>query len=46
MKVIKKDNTTGNKRWDLQIQQISTTQKIVPNKKIYKRKQRNNKHND
>lgn len=36
-------NTTGNIRWDLQIQQIKTTQKVVPNKKTYKRKQRNNK---
>lgn len=40
---MKTQNTTGNTRWDLQIQQIKTTQKVVPNKKLYKRKQRNNK---
>lgn len=40
---MKKDNTTGRERWDLQIQQIRTTQKSVPNKKLYKRKTRNNK---
>lgn len=40
---MKKDNTTGRERWDLQIQQIKTTQKSVPSKKLYKRKQRNTK---
>jgi hypothetical protein len=40
---MKKDNTTGKERWDLQIQQIRTTQKSVPSKKIYKRKSKNNK---
>ena len=40
---MKTDNTTGKERWDLQIQQIKTTQKVVPSKKLYKRKTRNNK---
>ena len=44
--VMKAQNTTGNTRWDLQIQQVKTTQKVVPSKKLYKRKQRNNKIND
>ena len=43
---MKAQNTTGRERWDLQIQQITTTQKIVPNKKVYKRKQRNGKTDD
>lgn len=43
---MKAQNTTGSERWDLQIQQIQTTQKVVPNKKVYKRKQRNNKFYD
>jgi hypothetical protein len=43
---MKTENTTGNERWDLQIQQIRTTQKTVPNKKLYKRKQRNLKFYD
>ena len=43
---MKAQNTTGNTRWDLQIQQVKTTQKVVPSKKLYKRKQRNNKIND
>ena len=32
--------------YDMSRKQITTTQKIVPNKKVYKRKQRNNKYND
>ena len=40
---MKKDNTTGRERWDLQIQQIRTTQKSVPSKKLYKRKSKHNK---
>lgn len=40
---MKKDNTTGKERWDLQIQQIRTTQKSVPSKKLYTRKSKNNK---
>ena len=36
--VMKAQNTTGNTRWDLQIQQVRTTQKVVPSKKLYKRK--------
>ena len=40
---MKTDNTTGKERWDLQIQQIKTTQKVVPNKKLYKRKPKNSK---
>ena len=43
---MKTENTTGNERWDLQIQQIRTTQRTVPSKKIYKRKQRNLKFNN
>jgi len=43
---MKTENTTGNNRHDLQIQQIRTTQKTVPSKKVYKRKPRNNNHND
>jgi hypothetical protein len=43
---MKTDNTTGSDRRDLQIQQIQTTQKTVPSKKTYKRKPRNNNHND
>lgn len=35
-----KNNTSGSERRDLQIQQIRTTQKTVPSKKIYKRKSR------
>ena len=38
-----KNNTTGSERRDLQIQQIKTTQKTVPSKKLYKRKHRNSK---
>jgi len=41
---MKKDNTTGRERWDLQIQQIKTTQKTVQSKKIYKRKYRSSKY--
>ena len=37
-------NTTGSERRDLQIQQIYTTQRTVPSKKLYKRKPRNNKY--
>lgn len=37
------ENTTGRERWDLQIQQIRTTQKTVTSKKLYKRRSRNNK---
>lgn len=44
--VMKAQNTTGNTRWDLQIQQVRTTQKVVPSKKLYKRKQRNGKTDD
>lgn len=40
---MKKDNTTGKERWDLQIVQIRMTQKTVPNKKLYKRKTKHNK---
>ena len=36
-------NTTGKERWDLQIQQVKTTQKVVPSKKLYKRKPKNSK---
>lgn len=43
---MKTQNTTGSERWDLQIQQIKTTQKTVPSKKLYKRKQKNNKSYD
>lgn len=43
---MKTQNTTGRERWDLQIQQIQTTQKTVQSKKLYKRKPRNNKYND
>jgi len=39
-------NTTGSERWDLQIQQIRTTQRTVPSKKAYKRKPRNNKYSN
>ena len=39
-------NTTGRERWDLQIQQIKTTQKTVQSKKVYKRKSRNKKNLD
>ncbi len=34
-------NTTGRERFDLQIQQIKTTEKVVKNKKIYSRKGKN-----
>ena len=44
--VMKAQNTTGNTRWDLQIQQVRTTQRVVPSKKLYKRKQRNGKTDD
>lgn len=40
------NNTTGKERWDLQIQQIKTSQRCVPSKKLYKRKSRNNKQGD
>ena len=43
---MKKGNTTGSERHDLQIQQIKTTQKTVPSKKVYKRKPRNRKQNE
>jgi hypothetical protein len=43
---MKTNNTTGSDRRDLQIQQIRTTQKTVPSKKIYKRKPKNNHKND
>ena len=43
---MKAQNTTGNTRWDLQIQQVRTTQRVVPSKKLYKRKQRNGKTDD
>ena len=33
-----KNNTTGSGRWDIQIQQQRTTQKVVKSKKIYNRK--------
>lgn len=39
-------NTTGSERWDLQILQKRMTQRTVQSKKVYKRKPRNNKHND
>ena len=41
---MKTENTTGSLRRDLQIQQIRTTEKVVPSKKLYKRKSRNNKY--
>ena len=31
-------NTTGRERWDLQIQQVYNTQRVVPTKKTYSRK--------
>ena len=34
------NNTTGSVRRDLQIQQIRTTQKSVPSKKVYSRKKK------
>ena len=34
------NNTTGSIRRDLQIQQIRTTQKTVPSKKVYSRKKK------
>lgn len=40
---MKKKNTTGSERHDLQIQQKMTTQKVVPSKKLYKRKSKNTK---
>ncbi len=36
-------NTTGKERWDLQIQQIKTTQKTVKSKKQYTRKKKHKK---
>lgn len=39
-----KTNTTGRERWDLQIQQIYNTQRTIPNKKRYSRKQKNKTH--
>jgi len=41
---MKTENTTGSLRRDLQIQQIRTTEKVVPSKKLYKRKPRNSKY--
>lgn len=41
---MKTENTTGSQRRDLQIQQIMTTQRTVPSKKLYKRKPRNNRY--
>lgn len=41
---MKTNNTTGSERHDLQIQQIRTTEKVVPSKKTYKRKPRTSKH--
>ena len=41
---MKTENTTGSQRRDLQIQQIYTTQRTVPSKKLYKRKPRNSKY--
>lgn len=41
---MKTENTTGSLRRDLQIQQIRTTEKVVPSKKQYKRKPRNSKY--
>ena len=43
---MKTENTTGSQRRDLQIQQIMTTQRTVPSKKMYKRKPRNRKYED
>lgn len=40
---MKNENTTGRPRWDMQIIQLRTTEKVVPSKKVYKRKPRNNK---
>ena len=39
----KENNTSGSQRRDIQIVQIKTTEKVVPSKKVFKRKPRNNR---